>query len=638
MDRIQFFSVNDLMYGYFLKQSALLVNELKQGRELNNINDMIEIYCAKKYLDNDIALDNWDPDDIKSYRETINFFFRETVLFFKEINDDNLLELYNEVDIEYRNDFWELVDIQEVYKHISSNKFEQLLATPKVWLYELLHHRRIVKYFGESIKKTMLKDNSSGELLVDNYEKGYDISLPKELNNEDKEIIICNYINSKNPNLNILRLIANIKRNKKFMISPKTLLRAKRKAEEIEGRLFNDGSGIKTEIGVFFSESQKEAIFKEYNNQSITLIYSSKWIKENTDYPTLLNNYIYLFGYTDLQMRCAFVSKPSLMSIYERILWTSPLSYKKGIVFSRLDATSLLQMIQYSHELNKYNIRLEEVIEWFFHIYLSNEFNGKNFKVFMPSENSTYLEKCVSIMPAMESVFKQFSLYVNEGEIDFELLEMQSLPIKYSIIPSLVKKKYVYGVGDEFMTATRLLFSDQSHLAYVEKIPSNYDSFYELICNERIRTEDYYSFHDTEINWLVDHDYILIDAEGYIVFKDKSLINLLRDLFYNEVISYWRMWESGKKILDGLEAKGIVKYESSLLSKPEQAYYNFYLNKAFNNGMELRNKYIHTQPSIINNENMHYYNYMTFLRLFIIAVIKINDDFCIAEEIRNETT
>ena len=57
----------------------------------------------------------------------------------------------------------------------------------------------------------------------------------------------------------------------------------------------------------------------------------------------------------------------------------------------------------------------------------------------------------------------------------------------------------------------------------------------------------------------------------------------------------------------------------------------YYLNKSeFNNGLDLRNKYIHgTQPSSDDAEEKHRYNYMIFLKLFILLIIKINDDLCI---------
>jgi hypothetical protein len=98
------------------------------------------------------------------------------------------------------------------------------------------------------------------------------------------------------------------------------------------------------------------------------------------------------------------------------------------------------------------------------------------------------------------------------------------------------------------------------------------------------------------------------------VFNDVLLILILKDLNTNEVISYWKYSESGRKIIDDLEKKNVIEFESSLFSRPEQEYINYTLNKSqFNNGLDLRNKYSHTQPISGVNEMIHNQNYMIFL-------------------------
>ena len=72
--------------------------------------------------------------------------------------------------------------------------------------------------------------------------------------------------------------------------------------------------------------------------------------------------------------------------------------------------------------------------------------------------------------------------------------------------------------------------------------------------------------------------------------------------------------------MDELEIRNVIEFESSLFSKPEQAYINYFLNKSqFNNELDLRNKYSHTQPNI-DDEDTHTQNYMMFLRLSILLL------------------
>lgn len=458
--------------------------------------------------------------------------------------------------------------------------------------------------------------------------------FPCELSNADKEKILNNYIDSDNPNLNYLRLISNIQSNKDALeISPKTLLQSKKKEQELGDKFFKDNPGMMIETRIGFSKSQQEEIVVELNDRYTRLSYGTKWIEENQDYPTLLNNFIYLFEFVDMRMRCTLVSKVNEMGVFEREVFVSSRNaYSKGIVFDQLDVISLLQLRGYYNELFSLGIRLEEVIEWFFEEYLPDEFNAYNLKVLMPSSTSTILEKCVSIIPAFEYALKQFTLFVEEGEVDPELLGVRSSHLVYARIPSLVDKKYAYGIGEEYKSASFLLFSDQSGLRYYPKVEKTFDNFYNLLNNVQFRLDDFPEYSRERIKWLFDKNYLTTDAEGYVVSRDENVLKTLRELFYNDVICYWQYSLSVRKSIDSLEENGLISFESSLFSKPEQDYINYLLNKSqFNNGLDLRNKYVHTQFEA--DEEEHHMNYLSLLRLFVITVIKINDDFCTANKI-----
>ncbi|RJX41802.1 hypothetical protein D3P09_02940 [Paenibacillus pinisoli] len=489
----------------------------------------------------------------------------------------------------------------------------------------------------------MLTDTLSAHILLDKYEVKHHreigpIYFPKELSNLDKETIINNYIDSEDPNLNYLRLIANIQSSKdKLEILPKTILRSKRKAEEQEKVLFGENSGIPMETSVGFSGTQDEEVIMSHKEHSLTITYSSKWIENNSDYATLLNNFIYLFEFVDLQMRCTHVNKTSEMGVFERFLsTTSQNAYNVGFAFEQKNALSLLQMAGYYNHLFRNGIRLEEVIEWFFENYLSNEFDAHNFKVKLPSIDSTYLEKCTSIMPGLESVLKQFDLFVEEGNIDFELLEIRSEHLIYKNISSLVDKKFVYGIGQEFETVMFLLFSDQSGLGFYHKTGESYSNLYKLLLEKELKINEVRDYNLSNIRWLIERKYLLINKDESIVFYDRHLIVILYDLYKNDMAVYWKYSNHSRSILEELKIKNVVEFESTLFSRPEQDYMNYILNKSkFNNGLDLRNRYSHTQPNCGGDEGLHYQNYFIFLRLFIITLIKINDDFCTSAEIKN---
>ena len=366
-----------------------------------------------------------------------------------------------------------------------------------------------------------------------------------------------------------------------------------------------------------------------------------KWIKDNLDYSTLLNNFIYLFNFVDLQMRITLFSKKTELGLFESTLSTrSKHAYNIGIGFNIKKMLSDLQMVSYYQRLEALDIRLEEVIEWFFKEYILDEFKIENYKINPPSVSSKYLEKCRTLLPELESIIKQYNLYIEDGYIDHELLQMSSNPIPYKDIKSKLEKKYIYPnyKSQEFNNIDYYFFSDQCMLSYRKDADDKYNSFYELLLNENISITDYEDYNKRDIEYLLEKNYIHIDCNEFIKITNNKLITILKDLHENEAINYWKYPISYRNEIDKLIDKQMVEAESSLLSRPEQDYFNYYLNKSsFNNSLDLRNMYVHgTQSNDSDDENVHYTNYITFLKLFVLIIIKINDDLCTYDNLKSD--
>lgn len=642
MNRVKFHSKNDLSSGYYLSICAEVLNKyLQYGCLFQNVNDVLELYNIRKYMENEMYLLTWNSEQVEQYKEFVNQNFSEIAKFMKSINSENLMLIYNELTIDYKDDFWELFERFKCYQNIDDHTFNTFISETDVSFYELIKQQSVIRHYGRVIREHMIQDKSMAEILIDKYEylplqEANGLYLPKELTNVDKEKILITYIDSDDANLNYLRMIANVRSNPdSIVVSPKTLLKAKRKANELENIHFANGSGMEFEINVIFSKTQVEEVKIKIEGLATSAIYSASWIESNTDFATLLNNFIYLFEYVDLQMRCTFVSKLNLMSTIERVFATrSQNDYIQGAAFNSTNMLSLLQLKAYDHHLQSIDIRIENIIEWFASDYLPREFGIDNFIVRLPSKNSNYIEKCSSIMPALESFLKQYTLYVEDGHIDLELLGVRTSGIVYKDIPSLINRKYVYGSGDEFNFVTNLLFSDQSSLCYIHKTKESFENLFELILKRGLNLTEVEEYNKPRIDWLLERDYLFITESGSIVFSNREVILILYDLYKNDVISYWNFPLDNKHQFEELEAKGIIIFENSLFSKSEQEYFNYTLNRSkHNNGLDLRNKYSHSQPQINDDEKIHEYNYLYFLRLFIISIIKVNDELTVSNRI-----
>ena len=88
-DRIKYYSTNDIMCGRNLHNIDELINKFDDFEsidEVQDINDLIELYNAKKYFDNEIYLSDWSKENIREYKNAINKHFGFVAKFFKSIN------------------------------------------------------------------------------------------------------------------------------------------------------------------------------------------------------------------------------------------------------------------------------------------------------------------------------------------------------------------------------------------------------------------------------------------------------------------------------------------------------------------------------------------------------------------------
>jgi len=81
MQRIKFYSTNDMTLGYNLENIEKILKKFSNRREDLNINDMIELYNTKKYFNKRIYLKKWSAEDIDEYERAIDSYFGITIMF-----------------------------------------------------------------------------------------------------------------------------------------------------------------------------------------------------------------------------------------------------------------------------------------------------------------------------------------------------------------------------------------------------------------------------------------------------------------------------------------------------------------------------------------------------------------------------
>ena len=639
MEKAKYFSDDDWSIGRALERAEKVLEEYERGAQCSDINSALELYNIQKLFQIRAKLPDWSEEYFRQLTQKATGHTSTIGAFWKTVEDKNFIETYKNTEKLYRDNFWEEFERHKTYRRVSKETFRFFLKTQKPLITYILRQKEVVREYGKQLAEYMLDDPQSAELLLDYY-LGLDKApcfLPNELSAEQKVQILEKYISSDDCNMNYLQSLLNgrITNNKEFPVTPRLKQRAQKRLDAFWKNHFETHQGVETSVGVEFTpDCPVEAGCLSRKGTDLCAQYNTSWFLENLDYPTLLNNFIYLFGYVDFQFRSEFPAISSEMSEMEKNIGIrGPKEYRYGCAFEQRSLLFSAQLVVYANFLKRQGIAIEDVFQWFFETYLKEEFGVENFSFPVCSPEASILEKAKMMATEIERVFKQYKLYCEDGKIDHELLELETCSEKIDRIPSLRGNKYIYTTGDESATAQFLLFSNQSVLGMVESCGHEYETLYELLRKETVRLEDFADFQKRDLQWLIQRNLLATDPIGAIIPAWKK-VRLLKDLYDKGVIVNG-YYSDCNAALEELQRQGFIRCESSLFSVPEQQYLNFMLNQAeYSNGHQLRNKYVHGSYPL--DETKQQQDYTELLKIMVLIIIKINEEFCFREDHREQ--
>lgn len=634
--RVKFYGEHDMSAGWHLKRAESVLENWNGSTNITEINQVIEFYNIKKYFDCGIRLEQWDESTYAAYKAKYQKIPGLLGRFCSTISDANLETLYTSIDHDYIDNFWQLVCDYKVYQRISTEVFNAVLTNHQSALWYVLQQKPLTVKFGQSITEHLVRNSHTAEWLVSYFLEAHERApklfyFPVEFTQEMRDNVLADYVDSNDPNPNYLQLLEQAQSTKEFPVSDKLRLRARKKGELLRDKLFSKSAGFPYGVEVSFKSIPDGSVEHSKKEHIYCSAYSHEWIQENQDYPTLLNNFIYLFGYVDRFFCCTFPAQKAELGVFERHLgMKGKKDYVTGIAFNLRFMQSTLQMQAYRHELQRIGVRIEDLFKWFFEVYLKEEFNAQGFTYSPPSEGTTYAEKCKLLASSIDGVLKQYRLFCEDGYVDRELLEMSSGHVIFSQLPSLRSKKYAYSNSMEFQGEQNLLYSDQSMITYTEKTGSKYETLPQLLLNECMTMEDFAHYQENNMQWLINRGIVISGADGRLVV-DKPRAFILKDLFKYEVVCPSYFDKNLQVLVDTLVSSGDMKYEDTLFSKPEQDYLNYILNKSeFSNGLDLRNKYSHDTCPL--DEDTQIKDYLELLKVMVLIIIKINEEFCMKDQ------
>jgi len=638
-ERLKFYGLND--YGTFfqVKQAKECLDSYDDTKADYAINDILELHNATLFVENNVFPKEISDKEIKTYKALIPKIKKTVSVFFSGVDKANATTTIAGVDRGYHQDLLMQLTSHKVHKRVPAKDLLIVLTKSGVTLYEMLKNKVLVKAYDQDIRTLLISDSKNAELVMRKHmekKDGDEIYLPSSLTDTDIHTLLDSYIDDSEANPNYIKLIADTSA-KAIGMSAKLKLKAKRKDKEWTDEFFkNRSTGFKYGTNIAIDNEQSESLLFSTDEEGIIrLSYGKKWLEAHSTNEEVLANFVHLFGFVHEGMVLSLPSyKSAITGLVERFMGVKGKdSYPVGIAFNLSEQRTFGQVYLYEKFLQERGNSLEKVIAWFFGEYLKTRFGAEGFQYLPSSESSTYLEKSRHVFTEMESVIRQFSLYVEEGKIDKELLDLTSDQVRYHSIPSLIEDKYVYATDSADMALVQFyLFSDQAHLGYVND-DLQASTLFELLTTKVVRMDEFQSYQKPQIDKLIELG-VLHMVGDLVKFHSLPQVAALKVLYDYEAIGYNNATEDIRTELDSMISNGWLTRKSTLLTDPEASYFNFQLNESeFSDGYDLRNKYLHGSQADKDNENTHHNVYIIALKLMIALVIKISNDFYIKDRL-----
>lgn len=594
-------------------QYDMALEYIEAYRPSTEINNLIEIYLILKLLKTENEFSRF-KHLIRKFHNDLSANFPITIF---EIDYDSIYIFYKDV-------FWELVLSLEKINKDDVSQFESYIKKYNIQTMNLKNVTKLIDLFPQVIKENFLSLSRNIEFFL-NHQSGKftdsnGLYIKLGITNEEINNLAIEYCQTDSINPNYLQSIVEYKKLSKYEFDDEVKLLAKRKSEEFWEKHFKTNEGIHYSISVGIKPLDSDKLFEPIENG---ILLNKIILDEHHDFPTLLNNYIYLLNFFNLES-----GLPWLVANEEVFSLTSIFYPKSNAHFGTFNNIlkryhSLLFQAYFDY-LKQNEIDVEEIIEWYFNIYLETELDIKGFHFHASNKESSYYERGKSIICEMDSILDQYELFVRHGEINQDLLEIKSKASSYASLKSFNKKKFLKLSNNPDNSALfSVLFSDQSSLSF-NSSKKEHGTFFKHII-DGVKITDFADYQVEQIKILIEKN-ILKLSDDVIKFTNFQEINILNKLWKSGT---YCLYYKDKLILDIAEdlcKKGYCEYSDNLFSEYESNYLSYILDdKKYGNGLKIRNKFSHGKFGY-KKEEEHLQNYLELLQIVIFYMMRINDE------------
>ena len=635
--RVCYYSQSDLSVGWNLQEIEELMTNFDLSKFVKDINDVLELYHIKKYIDHDNCLLKWEKGYIDSLKSMVRSFSGIIVRYLRTIPKEELYDYYKLIDWSYTESFWEVVANYDLLDLLDESFLDKVL-TEDGNLRLILQQERIVNKFAKYLKSKIMSNSLSAHILLDQYarsnlnDNGGTYFFPSSLTSADKEQIIVDFLNQGEPNLNYVRLVMQVKDNaNEIILTPKTRLLAQDVERHLNEKFFGKANVTHFACGVECDRSDNippTRIGKRENG--FIQVHSWKYIEglNETEKILVFGN---LFGLLGEDCLINLVNKDSETGGLESVL----MDCGKDAYFMNQSCRlknffALANTNLYSRVLPAMECRLESLVKNFYENHFKEDYGYPALQLALPAEDADWVAKCRTIIPELDSVSKQYNLFVEEGDIDPRLFSLGK-PLLPTDAKSLFENKYyvIKRNSLEILEPMMLLFRTAEVLHVVDGFDTTrIHNFYDFITSCEVPYSVYKKdYRKDKIDKLITRGYVKIDEKGILRPDNKNAIEILGCLWRNRVVSYWHHNKSVRELLDRWKEDDLLEIDDHLLCESERNLFSYYLNNSkYTNGPAIRNQYAHGVIPVGDDVQVHAKNYFILLMLLILFLLKIEDE------------
>lgn len=594
------------------RQYDMALNYIEEYQPSTEINNLIETYLILKLIRKE--------NEFSKFKHLISKFYNDISTNFP----NTIFEIdYDSINIFYKDVFWELVlDLEKINKDDVS-QFESYIKKYNIHTINLKNVTKLISLFPQVIKENFLSRSRNIEFFL-NHQSGKftdsnGLYVKLGITNEEINNLAREYCQTDSINPNYLQSIVEYKKLSKYEFDDEVKLLAKRKSKEFWKKHFETNEGIHYSISVVIKPLDSDKLCEPIENG---ILLNKTILDEHHDFPTLLNNF-YLLGFFNRE-----TGLPWLVANEETFSFTRLFSPKSNAHFEDYDSHLKnfygLLFYTYFEYLKKNNIDIEEIINWYFNIYLETKLNIKGFHFHASNKESSYYERGKSIICEMDSILDQYELFFRHREINQDLLEIKSKASSYASLKSFNEKKFIKLNNTPDNSALfSALFSNQSPLSFISS-KKEHSTFFKHI-KSGVKITDFEDYQVKQIKILIGKNLLKLSNE-LITFTNFQEINILNKLWKSGTYCLYYKDKLTLDIAEDLCKKGYCEYSDNLFSEYESNYLSYILDdKKYGNGLKIRNKFSHGKFSY-KSEEEHQKNYLELLQIIIFYVMRINDE------------